>query len=147
MHIIKSFFPFFLLATILSACSTGAASDPLLIEAFDFHSKAIEVEKSFLPELEKLRSKKNSIQIQGRALTDDEMSFIDSANRMEATYESWQKNRIEVPGFEHAHDHSGNCQHHHNSSKIQLTSQQMKEIQEESLQSITDISRKIGKLL
>lgn len=147
MHCLKSFLFFFSFALILSACNTGAASDPLLVEAFDFHTKAIEVEKIFVPKLEELRNKKNGIQIQGRALTEDEMSFIDATNRMESTYESWQKNRIEVPGFEHAHDHSGNCQHHHNSSKVQLTPQQMKEIQEESLQGIKDISNKINKLL
>lgn len=131
--------------------SSSATADPLLQEAFDYHMEAMSVEKNVKEKLETIRSKKNNIQIQGRALTEDEMTFLDAANRMQSVYEIWTDNRVEVPGFEHAHDHSheghDHHHHHHGNNDVKLTPQQMMEVQKESLQDIKNILTKIEELI
>jgi len=147
MQIIKSFFIFFSFAIIMASCNNGASStnvDPLLQQAFDYHVEAMNIEKILKEKLDAIHSKKNSIQIQGRALTEGEMNFLDEANRTTSIYEIWQNNRVEVPGFEHEHDHSSHegHDHHHHGNDVKLTPQQMKEVQEESLRNIKDILKK-----
>lgn len=152
MQIIKSFFVFLSFAIILASCngSSSASVDPLLQQAFDYHMEAMNIEKTLKERLDALHTKKNSIQIQGRALTEGEMTFLDEANRMESIYEIWQKNRIEVPGFEHDHDHSHeghDHNHSHGNDDVKLTPEQMKGIQEESLRDIKNILGKADAIL
>lgn len=141
------FISFLSLATIiLVSCSTGQqqskVSDPLLIEAFEYHSDAIEVEKDLQKAIDGLKAKKTSIQSSGAELSEEDMTFIDVANRAEKSYERWQENRIEVPGFgQHA-----NCSHDH-SNDVQLTPQQMVEVQKESLENIEDMLKKTEGIL
>lgn len=150
MQIVKSL-SFLFFAIMLASCSGSSSVDPLLQEAFDYHMEAMDIEKTLAEKLKEIETKKNSIQIQGRALTEDEMNFLDSANRTSSIYEIWQNNRVEVPGFEHAHDHShdghDHHHHHHGNSNVKLTPQQMMEVQKESLKNIKDIASKIDALL
>lgn len=129
---------------ILASCSMGGSEvkDPLLIEAFKYYGEAVELEKSFVGAIGKLNTKKTSIQSAGRELTEEDMNFIDAANRIEKFHKKWQENRIEVPGFG---DHA-NCSHDH-SNDVKLTPQQMVEVQKESLKDIEGILKKAEGLL
>lgn len=132
---------FFLAIIILTSCSTGQQQpqDPLLIEAFKYHEEAIELEKSLQSIIGELDAKKSTIQSAGEELGEDDMKFIDITNRIEKSYKKWHENRIEVPGFEHDH---ANCKGHHHGSSVQLTPQQMLEVQKESMKNIGDMLRK-----
>lgn len=139
MQQLKSFIFFISLSILLTSCFNQAKNDPLLKEAFEFHTQAMDVEKNTNLVMDNLLNRKNSIQVQGKALSEDDMGFIDAVNRVESLLTSWKDNRVEVPGFEHGHDghkHHAGCNH---KNDVQLTSQQMLEVQEEALKQIKDI--------
>ncbi|MGK0389087.1 MAG: G3E family GTPase [Maribacter sp.] len=152
MRSLKSISFLLLITIILASCSTGQqqaeVQDPLLIEAFKYHNEAIEVEKSLQSIIEELNAKKSTIQSAGKELGEEDMKFIDLANRIEKSYKRWEENRIEVPGFEHEHDHSQEGhQHHNHGNDIQLTPQQMMEVQKESMKDLGDMLRKAEGML
>jgi len=143
-----------LIATLLFSCGNTAktpSDDPMLKEANDYHLKAMAVEKEIKPLFEELRNQKNGIQVQGRALTKEEMDFVDYVNKMETIYGNWEGNRLEVPGFEHEHDHShhghDHGHDHHHGPDVQLTPEQMLEVQKESFDDIKIIKEKLESFL
>ena len=142
---------FLLLMIILASCSTGQqqaeVQDPLLIEAFKYHNEAMEVEKSLQSIIGELKAKKATIQSAGKELGEEDMKFIDTTNRIEKSYGRWQENRVEVPGFEHEHDHSAEGHHHNHGNDVQLTPQQMMEVQKESMKNIGDMLKKAEGIL
>lgn len=149
MQILKSFIILLSFIVLVSSCNTKASgdetpTDPLLIEANSLHLEAMEVEKSFAPMLNELIDKKNSIQVQGRELTQEEINFTSFAEKVEKYYFEWQENRVEVPGFEHDHDHSGHDHHHHHhGNDVKLTPQQMLEVQKQSYEDLSTMKTKV----
>lgn len=146
MRSLKFMLFLFTATAILTSCSK-APQDPLLQEAFMYHTEAIELEKSLQSVIGELNAKKSTIQLAGDELEETDMKFIDVTNRIEKSYERWKENRIEVPGFEHAHNHSHDCSHHHHKSSVQLTPQQMMEVQKESMKNIGDMLKKAESIL
>ncbi len=130
----------FITLSFLFSCagssSESAEQDPQLTQANILHLEAMETEKEFKKIFNELENLKNSIQVQGRELNEEEMSFVDMMGRMDKVYATWLSNRIEVPGFEHAHDHDDGHHHHHHGTDVQLTPQQMFDVQEESLKTM-----------
>jgi len=151
MQLIKSFIFLISLSAFLISCTGGKKSvdDPILKEAFALHMEATEIEKKLSPLIDDLRNQKNGIQIQGRALSEEEMKFMDTVNNIEKIFSTWTDYRVEVPGFEHGHNHDGH-QHHagcNHKNDVQLTPQQMLEVQQESLKEIKDVKAKIDGML
>lgn len=118
--------------------STSNGDDPILKEAFDIHIEALAIEKDFKPLFDDLVNKKNSLAVQGRELTPEEMVFIDRVSLLEESYEIWEENHIEVPGFEdhEAHDHSHHGHDHSHGPAIQLLPEDMLIVQKEFRDSV-----------
>lgn len=145
MQILKTLFVALSFIILLASCNTkanDATNDPILVEANGLHLEAMEVEKTFVPLLNEVIERKNSIQVQGRELNQEELNFVDFADKVERYFKEWQDNRVEVPGFEHAHDHSGH-DHHHHGNDVQLTPEQMLEVQKQSYKDLNTMKAKV----
>jgi DNA repair exonuclease SbcCD ATPase subunit len=129
---------FFFLLLTLTACVSGDSADPKLEEAAGLHEKGMEAEEALRPLLETLEKQQNQINIQGRALTDEEKSFVQSVSQLQQRFVQWKEERIEVPGHEHAHhhDHDHGHGHTHGKKMPEATPEHMLNIQRESLDSI-----------
>ncbi|MCR9098752.1 MAG: hypothetical protein NXI25_02300 [bacterium] len=127
----------FLLLT-LTACASGEPADPKLEEAAVLHEEALQAEEALRPMLERLEHRHNQIRVQGRALTAEEQSFLQSVSQLQQRFAQWKEERIEVPGHEHAHhhDHDHGHGHTHGKKMPEATPEHMLNIQRESLDSI-----------
>lgn len=107
----------FLLLFVLSFLSCGGdADDQILHQAHEVHMEAFKIKQSIQPQIEQLIQRSNSIQVQGKALSEAEIKFTDRVNNLSEKFKYWGENHLEVPGFDHeGHDHSGhNHDHDHN---------------------------------
>lgn len=119
----------------------------LLQQAADIHTEAIKIEKELRPKLQSLVQQKNTINIQGRALTEEETAFVNKVESIEASLKYWEENHVEVPGFEHGHDHDhdheGHDHSHDHGSKLEVAPQDMLLIQKEFRDSIVAIQKRV----
>ena len=115
----------FCVATVFTACQNQKKeNDPVLEEAYQLHVEAIQIQQEVEPKLDSL-------------VKLDSVRF----DSIRMAFKTWEENLVEVPGFEHDHDHHGHDHHHHDHgpSQPEVTPQQMKAIQNESLQNIKKI--------
>ena len=98
----------------LMACGGESKEHKILHQAADIHMEAVKIKKDLEPKLEELRQRSNSIQIQGRALTPEEIAFTDAVSTLEGRVQFWDENHVEVPGFDH--DDHGHAEHNHDHS-------------------------------
>ena len=140
---------FYFLLLTLTACASSEATDPLLEEAAALHEKGLQAEEALRPLLDSLEQRHNQISVQGRALTEAEKAFLQSAQQLQQRYQRWSDERIEVPGFEHAHDHDHDHDHDHTHGKKmpEATPEHMRNIQQESLDSILVLEAEAEALL
>jgi len=140
---------FYFLLLTLTACASSEATDPLLEEAAALHEKGLQAEEALRPLLDSLEQRHNQISVQGRALTEAEKAFLQSAQQLQQRYQRWSDERIEVPGFEHAHDHEHDHEHDHTHGKKmpEATPEHMRNIQQESLDSILVLEAEAEALL
>ena len=140
---------FYFLLLTLTACASSEATDPLLEEAAALHEKGLQAEEALRPLLDSLEQRHNQISVQGRALTEAEKAFLQSAQQLQQRYQRWSDERIEVPGFEHAHDHEHDHDHDHTHGKKmpEATPEHMRNIQQESLDSILVLEAEAEALL
>lgn len=133
------------------SCGTNSEEHKILHEAFDVHLEALEIKKEMEPDLQQLRHFNNSIQVQGKALSNEEMNFTKSISSLESRLRNWEENHVEVPGFEHeGHDHSGHDHSGHDHShtpKLQIPASDILIIQKEFKDSILAIKGTVGTLL
>jgi hypothetical protein len=145
MKILNQIFTVFLLLSILS-CGGETAEHKILHQASEVHQEALKVKKELEPNLEQLRQLSNGIQIQGRALTSEEISFTNAVALVESRLNYWEENHVDVPGFEEdGHDHSGHD--HDHAPSFQFPASDMLIIQKEFRDSIVRIKQKVGTLL
>ena len=74
-----------------SSCNTSQEKT-LLRKATKVHQESATIEADIDQKLRELIQKKNSINIQGRALTTEELTFVDIIENLESTYNDWRKN-------------------------------------------------------
>ncbi len=147
-----SLFILFLMLLIsagVTAClSTQSESSKTLEEAKKVHLNALEVEKKVSSTLKQLVQRKNSINVQGRALTEEEKAFVEKVEKLETDLAYWRENLIEVPGLEHdhSHDHDGH-HHHHNAPDPQLTDQEILDAQNVFLESIKEMEKRGNEMM
>ena len=73
------YFYFFLIVLFFFSCSSS--NDKILKEATNLYNESLAIEEEVLPKFEELEQISNSINIQGRALTEEEIKTLhDSAN-------------------------------------------------------------------
>ena len=138
---------FFFLLLAVSACSSGEHSDPKLEEAASLHKEGMQAEEGLRPMIESLEQQLNQVSVQGKELTEEEQSFVQTATKLKARYEQWKEERIEVPGHEHHHDHDHGHDHTHGKKMPEATPDHMLNIQRESLESILTIKKEVEALL
>jgi hypothetical protein len=145
MKTLNQIFLTFLFLSIF-ACGGESTEHKILHQASDIHLEALKIKKELEPNLEQLRQLNNSIQIQGRALTPEEIKFAKEVNALESRLSHWEENHVDVPGFEEeGHDHSGHD--HDHAPAFQFPAGDMLIIQKEFKDSIVRIKEKVGTLL
>lgn len=128
--------------TSLAACGSSQKDKDILEEAWKVHTEAMEIEQNIKPQLEELAQLKNSINVQGRALTPEEIKLIEQIEAIENSYAYWETHHLEVPG--HEHDHQDHAHHDHNhGAKLELSPQDMLSVQREFRDSIISIRERV----
>lgn len=145
---------FLFIGLILAACNSSnknEGDEKILKEAAKIHIEAIEIEKTIKPKLDELVQRKNQLSVQGKALTQEEQSFIAQVDQLQVSYDYWEKNHVEVEGSghnhdhdHHGHDHAGHDHSHGNELKV-LPSD-MLIIQKEFRDSIISIKERVEKI-
>ena len=144
MKIIAQLLSYGLAALLVTACNTSKKEDPQLKEAADVHLEAMQIEKQMKPQLAELVQLKNSINIQGRELTAEEIALVQQIEALEASYSFWEENHVEVPGHEHHdHDDHDHDHHHHHGPKLDLSPADMLLVQQEFRDSIRAIQQRV----
>ena len=126
----------FLLAFLLANCSSS--NEKTLKEAVEIHEQSLEVEKEIAPKFEALEQAMNSINIQGRALTEDEIKFTRDVELLGLSLNYWKENHLEVPQNDDLNKN--------NRSTIKFSAQDILLIQKELNDSIIAIRGRIEKL-
>jgi len=85
----------FLIAILIFSCSPNY--DEILKEATEVYKQSLEIEQEILPKFEELEQASNSINIQGRALTEEEIKFTRDVELLGLRLNYWKENHIEVP--------------------------------------------------
>ena len=81
----------FIVACLGSSCNS-VQEKTLLKKASKIHQESVQIESTLNKKLKELVEKKNSINIQGRALSTEELTFVDIIEQLELTYQSWKEN-------------------------------------------------------
>lgn len=137
-------FVLFLCIVMITACNSAKKENPVLKEAAQTHAQALEIEKLVAPQLEELTQWKNGINVQGRALTPEEVELVQAIESIVQRYEYWEENHVEVPGYEH--DHEGH-EHHDHGAALELTAEDMLVVQREFRDSIVAIQQYVDATL
>jgi len=112
--------------TFMAACQTKSGQDPILAEAYQLHLEALDLKKQIQPRLDSL-------------IAVDSMQYAPLGK----AFQEWEASLVEVPGFEHAHDHSHGHDHHHHDAPPEVTPEQMKAIQSESIKNLKNLIAQI----
>jgi hypothetical protein len=133
------------LSLVLSACSGKSADKQMLEEAAAIHLEADQLQQAVKPLIDELVQRKNSINIQGRALQAEELDFLAGVESVETAYRFYIDNHAEVPGFEH-HDHDHDHGHHHG-PQTKITAKHALAIQQELRDSLLSAKGRAEALL
>lgn len=120
-----------LMVLLLVTACTSQKHDPLLEDAAKYHREAMELAAQLETRLDSLA--------EYRVVSED------SIRAWHLAIESWERDVIEVPGYDHD-DHGETHDHHHHEHKApppDLTSQQMRDVQQELLQRLQDIESRL----
>ncbi len=133
---------------IAAACSSGKKADPQLEQAAAVHEEAMKIEEEARNKLDSLLQLRNSINVQGRALSEAEIAFVREVDGLEDRFRAWAESLIEVPGYEHEHEHDhGHDHHHHGEEAPEVTPAHMLNIQREFRDSIAVLRQEAERLL
>ncbi len=91
-----------------------------LQQAAEIHRAMMEIEAQFESQLDSLKS-----------FSHHAVEIRDSLQVIEKDFELWEKNVVEVPGDDSAEAHDHGHEHHHEKENLQVTPEQMVEIQKE----------------
>jgi len=123
---------FFIMLFLVAACNSENQDEAKMQQAAEIHAESVALEQEIKLQLETLVQAKNSINVQGRALTEEEQSFVKKVEQLEQSYDFWEANHIGVPGYESEHDHEHDHDHDHDhGASIELSPQDMLLIQQE----------------
>ena len=114
----------FILFLVQEGCQGPSNKDPKLKEAFEVHEQYVKVATESLKLLDNLPAENVSRQ------------------KLNLKLEQWGENIIEVPGFPHNHNHAFG-HHHHHGVQIQLSPEEMLDVQKELLDSVIAIRQRI----
>ena len=109
-----------------------------MLEASQIYNESIEIEKEIDPRFEALEQTKNSINIQGRALTEEEIKFTREIDLLGLSLKYWKENHLEVPSAEELGKN--------NRSPVKFSANDILTIQKEYNDSIIAIRARIEKV-
>ena len=86
------------LATLLAAAVFLAPTcqSPLETQISELHAASLKLGDEFAPKLEELVQRSNSINVQGRALTPEELEFTSTTGTIESAYATWKEDMENV---------------------------------------------------
>ena len=88
-------FNLILIIFLISGCTSN--NEKILLEASEIHDQSLEIEKEVNSKFDSLKQTSNSINIQGRALTEEEIKFTREVELLGLSLDYWQENHLEVP--------------------------------------------------
>ena len=134
-----------LFSSIGFSCQRKAESaDKRLKQAALLHEETMQIDQKIQADLANLGQERSSIQIQGRALSMEEIQRVDAIYAIESSYDWFEKNLVELPGQNHGHGaHKG----HDHKASMELSPKDMLLVQQEFLDSIKSIQARISLLL
>ncbi len=131
----KYLIPFLMVFTI-NNCSSN--NEQVLKEAVEIHEQSLTIEKEVQSKYDELEQIKNSINIQGRALTEEEIKFTREVDLMGLSLNYWKENHLEVP--------SSDQQEKQKDASIKFSPQDILLIQKEFNDSIVAIRARVERL-
>jgi queuine/archaeosine tRNA-ribosyltransferase len=149
----------FALLLVFSCNGKDEKAEALLKEAVKWHNEAMAIHKELMPAMKEIEELKTELTAQRDSLAgrdENAISQLDAQimnlENISKEMQEWMGNIVEVPhdgehhhhheGEEHDHDHS-----HEHGAKIDLTPEQMLEIQKEMKANILKIQDKVKAIL
>jgi uncharacterized protein YcfL len=127
-----------LLLTTFLIFSCSSSNEKILKEASELHEQSLNIEKEVLSKFEELEQTKNSINIQGRALTEEEIKFTREVDLLGLSLNYWLENHPQVPQIDQ--------QKNEKPSSVKFTPQDILLIQKEFNDSISAIRVRVNAL-
>jgi hypothetical protein len=125
-----------LIAILFFSCSSS--NEKVLKEAIEIHEQSLAIEKEISTRFEELEQAKNSINIQGRALTEEEIKFTREVDLLGLSLNYWKENHLEVP--------ASDKQENQKDASIKFSPQDILLIQKEFNDSIVAIRARVERL-
>jgi ABC-type nickel/cobalt efflux system permease component RcnA len=156
-----AYFLFILLALfILFSCGgKDEKTEALLKEAAQWHNEAVAIHKELMPKMKEIEALKAKLTAQKDSLIGKEdntvsqleVQIMDLEN-ISKEMKEWMENIVEVPNNEEHHHHHEGEEHEHDhkhehGAKIDLTPEQMLEVQKEMKANILKIQGKVKAIL
>lgn len=118
--------------------------DEKLKEAFDVHTESVEIRSNVAEQIATIKQNQDSLFVANHQTQLDSLYSL---------VETWDDQLVEVPGYEHAHDHAGHDHshdhHHHGHDHVEnlnLTSAEHLEIQQHLKQEITSLKEAFSEI-
>ncbi|GAB4113654.1 MAG: hypothetical protein OHK0057_16120 [Thermoflexibacter sp.] len=157
----QTYFSIVLFALLLGFSCNGKdeKSEALLREAVKWHNEAMAIHKELMPKMKAIEELKAKLTAQKDSLAGKDENAISQLDaeimnleNISTEMQEWMKNIVEVPhDEEHHHHHEGEAHEHDHShehkAKIDLTPEQMLDIQKEMKANILKIQEKIKAVL
>ena len=120
------------LAVIIGACSAQTEQSETLMHANKLHLEAAQIHHRLAEQLDS-----------AKAIVSDSVhiKMLDSLSNVVGL---WEESTVEVPGFEHEHDHSG--KHHHHKPTQSMTDASMLEYQSNANLAIKELAKAFDEL-
>lgn len=143
MNTYKLLLPIIGIITLLSACGDKKQTNPDLQQAFEIHGEALKIYNSARDQIAVLKANTDSIFV---------ATYANDLNAISNSLEEWDEQLVEVPGFDHDHDHAehdhadhDHSDHDHDHDEHQeLTPEQHLAVQQQLLEEIKTIAEKIN---
>jgi hypothetical protein len=119
-------------------CTCSSSNEKVLKKANEIYDQSIKIEKEVAKKYDSLEQVSNSINIQGRALTEEEIKFTREVELLGLSLDYWQENHIEVPTSEDLEKN--------NRSPVKFSAQDILSIQKEFNDSILALQIRLNKL-
>ena len=114
---------------LATGCMIRQQDTSIMQDAADIHNKSVAVKEQVEQQLTALR-------------IDSTFQLKDSLTEILKSLHVWNENLVEVPGNEHYHHKN----HNHNHAPVEVTAQEMRELQRELNREILHIEKRIQNL-
>ncbi|MCO6480480.1 MAG: hypothetical protein J5I94_27810, partial [Phaeodactylibacter sp.] len=131
---------------LLAACGNRLPRQQLLEQAAELHQEAVRTGEEVKVGLEILTQRKNSLNIQGRALMPEELDFIRQVEALEYRFREWAESHVDDPEFKCPSSGAG-LEGHAPEVRRGISPREMLKLQKTFRDSILEIQKKVEVLL